>query len=262
MSTISIQKQTFTFIVAGVLALALTQIGSVIYLLKKINPEIKESKIVAVTSANVNSYIDEYFEAIHRKQIEALYSNYELADDSVTGDKRIYGAPNARFTLTEFSDIECPFCKKFHLTPKKVVDASNGLINWEWNHFPLPMHNPSAFMEAHAAECARSLKGNKGFWVYTDQLFQRTKGNGNGAGDLSEIADYVGIDKTEFDACMKDGRHRNTIKAQMEKATSLNINSTPTTFLVDNSTGDVIPIDGQVTPESIAEAIENHVSKK
>lgn len=260
MSATSISKSQFQFLVFGVIFLIISQIGSALYFTKKTQAVVATSKDIPVTSANVNKYIDDYFEEIHQKQIAGMFEKYELADESTP--KRLYGSTKARFTLTEFSDIECPFCKKFHQTPKSIVDASNGLINWEWNHFPLPMHNPAAFMEAHGAECAKSIKGNKAFWVYTDQLFQRTKGNGNGAGDLLEIAKYLGIDSAKFEKCMKEGWHRDEIKAQIDKATSLNINSTPSTFLVDNSTGDVIPIEGQVTPETVASAIEKHVQNK
>ncbi|RYY74472.1 MAG: protein-disulfide isomerase [Gammaproteobacteria bacterium] len=262
MSVLTISKKIYYGIFACLFTLLCTQITTFIYLYKKSAGIEVTSQDVAVTSKNVNTYIDEYFEIIHRKQISALYDKYSLAEDGLTTDKRVYGSTNARFTLSEFSDIECGYCKKFHPVPKSIVDNSNGIINWEWNHLPLPMHNPAAFMEAHATECARSIKGNKAFWVYTEQLFQRTKGNGNGAGDLVEIADYVGIDKNLFEQCMKDGRHRELLAAQVQKAESLNINSTPSTFLIDNNSGSVIPIEGQVTADSVMTAIQNHVGNK
>ncbi len=93
-----------------------------------------------------------------------LYKGWEQV--SVNKDGRyIYGNPDARFTLVNYEDLECPFCKQFHKTPKYLVDtANNGAVNWEWRHFNLAFHEPMATKAAMTAECVAEQKGPKGFW--------------------------------------------------------------------------------------------------
>jgi len=62
----------------------------------------------------------------------------------VSKNDHIYGNPGAAITLVEYSDYECPFCKRFHPTAKKLVDQSDGKVNWVYRHFPLAFHHPGA----------------------------------------------------------------------------------------------------------------------
>ncbi len=80
----------------------------------------------------------------------------------------IYGKQNAEITIIEYSDYECPFCKRIHPTLKKIVDDSNGSVNWIYRHWPLHQHS---FEKLAAAECVAKIKGNDAFWKYSDLLF-------------------------------------------------------------------------------------------
>ena len=91
----------------------------------------------------------------------------------------IYGNPDAPISLIEYSDFECPYCKRFHVTAKSVVEAFDGKVNWVYRHFPLAFHNPGAQKQAEASECASELGGNDAFWKYTDALYARTKSGGS-----------------------------------------------------------------------------------
>ena len=55
----------------------------------------------------------------------------------VTDRDHSRGPANAQITLIEYSDFECPFCKKFHSTMKEVFDAYPGKIKWVYRHYPL-----------------------------------------------------------------------------------------------------------------------------
>ncbi len=76
----------------------------------------------------------------------------------------IRGNPDAPVTLVEYSDFECPFCKRFHPTVKRIVDEYGGRVRWVYRHFPLDeIHPVKARREAAAAECAAELGGNDAF---------------------------------------------------------------------------------------------------
>ncbi|BFM18787.1 hypothetical protein R50073_49700 (plasmid) [Maricurvus nonylphenolicus] len=206
--------------------------------------------------AYVKDQIDGYVAAQKQKKIDRKYDAYSDALERTRTGKHIYGEEDARFTLVEFSDLECPFCKRFHSVPKEVVDASSGRVNWEWKHLPLPSHNPVASVEAQASECVAEIKGNRAFWVYIHQVFDETKGNGQGAGDLINLASNIGVDPEEFADCMKEGRHSEKIAKDLQLATQMNVNSTPVTFVIDNHTGKQVMLRGMRKPESIATTIQ------
>src|SRR5204863_994561 len=92
----------------------------------------------------------------------------------------VYGNPNARFTLIEYSDFECPYCKTVHLTLKKLIDDSGGDVNWVYRHFPLEFHNPGAQRQAEASECIAELSGNDSFWKFANAIYARTRAGGKG----------------------------------------------------------------------------------
>ena len=75
------------------------------------------------------------------------------SSDLPAGPPWIYGQADARFTLTEFADLECPYCQAYFPRLKQWIDA-NPDVNWQWHHLPLPMHEPAATREALLAECA------------------------------------------------------------------------------------------------------------
>ena len=83
-------------------------------------------------------------------------------------NEHVFGNPDAEVTIVEYSDFECPYCKAFNPTLKKIVAESNGHVNWVYRHWPLHQHS---FEKLVAAECVAKIKGNDAFWKYSDLLF-------------------------------------------------------------------------------------------
>lgn len=86
----------------------------------------------------------------------------------------VRGNQNAKITIVEFSDFECPFCKRFHQTMQQVVSTYGNDIKWVYRHFPLDGLHQQARPEANMSECAHE-QGK--FWEFTDGVFKVTPSN-------------------------------------------------------------------------------------
>lgn len=151
----------------------------------------------------------------------------------------VYGNPSAEVSLIEYSDFECPFCKRFHETAKQVVQAYGGKVNWVYRHFPLGFHNPAAQREAEASECAAELGGNKAFWHYADLIYARTPSNGVGVPEdkLAEMAASIGLNRAKFTECLRSGRKTNRVNDDYIEGQAIGIRGTPGNVLRNNRTG-------------------------
>jgi protein-disulfide isomerase len=150
----------------------------------------------------------------------------------------VYGNPNAPISLIEYSDFECPFCKKFHLTPKEIVNASGGKVNLVYRHFPLGSHNPGAQKQAEAAECANALGGNDAFWKYADAIYARTRSNGRGfpISDLTPLAKELGLPAARFQECVDKATYGARVQEDMLEGATIGLTGTPSTIIFHNKT--------------------------
>lgn len=177
-----------------------------------------------------------------RQQRDAQVANLPPVDPETD---YVRGAPDAAFTLVEYSDYECPYCKRFHGTAKTFVE-NNPDVNWIYRHFPLNFHNPGAQKQAEAAECAGALGGSEAFWRYSDVIFERTRSNGKGfpIANLGPLAEEIGLDRAAFDACMSEERFRDKVLAQTEEGKASGVTGTPGNFLIHNASGEAVAISG------------------
>jgi len=70
--------------------------------------------------------------------------------------------------IIEYSDLECPYCKRLNGTMKEIIAESNGQVAWVYRHWIV---HPNALPKAGAAECVAKLNGNDAFWKYVDLIF-------------------------------------------------------------------------------------------
>ncbi len=170
----------------------------------------------------------------------------------------VYGNPDAEVTIIEYSDFECPFCKRFHGTVKQVVDASGGRVNWVYRHFPLSFHKPLAQKQAEATECAAELGGNDAFWRLSDAIFERTRSNGQGmpAEELVPMAGRIGLDEERFRACLQSGKWARHVDQDFEDGVRAGITGTPGNIVRNNRTGTVRARGGAMRPQTLQSLIE------
>jgi len=168
----------------------------------------------------------------------------------------IYGDINAPLTLVEYSDFECPFCKRFHPAAKKFVDQSGGQVNWVYRHFPLGFHNPVAQKEAEAAECAASQGGHSEFWSYSDLIYEKTRSNGNGLNQvqLVSLARDRGLKVDAFKQCLESGEMESRVKADYQNGVAAGVTGTPGNFLINNQSGKIAILNGAVPLAQLSSA--------
>lgn len=176
----------------------------------------------------------------------------------ITANDHIRGSANAEVIIVEYSDTECPFCKRFHETMRQVMNeyGAGGKVAWVYRHFPLDSLHKKARSEAVALECAAELGGNDAFWKYADRLFEITPSNdGLDAAELPKIAAFVGLDTVAFSACAASDRHDAHIQADLDNATATGGNGTPWSVIITKN-GKKYPLSGAQPYKSVKQAIE------
>jgi len=175
----------------------------------------------------------------------------------------IYGNPEAEISLIEYSDFECPYCKRFHATAKSLVEKYDGKVNWVYRHFPLNFHDPGATKQAVASECAGELGGNDVFWKYTDGIYARTRSGGKGFPEskLIPLAEELGLDGAAFKECLISGRHMARIQADLAEGSRAGITGTPGNIILNNATGEARAQSGAVPLSAMGAAVEQLLQK-
>lgn len=159
----------------------------------------------------------------------------EISIQPISSRDHILGNPNAPLVFVEYSDTECPFCKAFHTTMHKLTDTygKDGTISWVYRHFPIVQLHSKAPRESEAQECAYELGGANGFWKYTDRIYEITPSNDAlDPVELTNIAEFAGLDKTAFNSCLASGRYTETIKTAVEDAVKAGARGTPYTVIL------------------------------
>jgi protein-disulfide isomerase len=141
------------------------------------------------------------------------------ARDHVRGD---LGAP---FTLVEYGDYECPYCRAAHPVVKEVERRLGDQLCFAYRHFPIVNAHPHAVRAAQAAEAA----GAQGrFWLMHDQLFKATSLADEA---LVRLAMAIGLDAKRFVADLAAQRYLDRIREDMSIGARSGVNGTPTFFV-------------------------------
>lgn len=153
-----------------------------------------------------------------------------------TTQDHIYGNPNAAISIIEFSDFECPYCRKIHPDLKRLVNETNQQINWVFRHYPLSFHKPNAQLEAEASECVAHLAGNKGFWTFIDTLFaQPRKGKQNRNQLISRAALKTNINLDALEKCKKTRQFKKNVNTDEKEALAIGLKGTPANIIIHHA---------------------------
>jgi protein-disulfide isomerase len=183
------------------------------------------------------------------------------AAEAVVGDMRpvteadhIRGPANARVTLVEYSDLECPFCKRFHPTVQQLLQEYPNDVRWVYRHFPLEQLHAQAPKEAEATECAAD-QGK--FWELTDLIYELTPSNdGLDLAQLPAYARQAGVANIpQFEACLESGKYADKVAADLADATAAGGQGTPYSVLIGPD-GTKVPVSGAQPYASVKAAVD------
>jgi protein-disulfide isomerase len=181
-------------------------------------------------------------------------------DVDVRGD-HYFGNPKAPIKFIEWSDLECPFCKRFHPTVAQLVEEYDGQVAWVYRHFPLDQLHSKARKEAEATECAAALGGNDAFWVYVDRIFEITPANNGLDLDLlPEIAEEIGIDRGAFEKCLSSGQFKEKVEADYNDAIAAGGRGTPFSMIVGPN-GNATPVSGALSINRLRAMIDEELKR-
>jgi protein-disulfide isomerase len=166
----------------------------------------------------------------------------------------VRGAKNARVTIVEYSDFECPFCKVFHNTMTQVLSAYQNDVRWVYRQFPLDSLHSQARQEALASECAAE-QGK--FWEFADLIFQETASNdGLDITKLPEYAVRVGVNVAKFNECLKSGKYATAVQEDEQDAQAAGARGTPYSVIIGPN-GEKIPLNGALPFVQVKAAIDS-----
>jgi protein-disulfide isomerase len=136
------------------------------------------------------------------------------------------GPDDAPITLIEFSDYQCPFCRRWHQEVyQSLLAAYPGKIKLVYRNLPLTSIHPDAFPAAEAAMCAGDQNA---YWQYHDKLFASET---LGTDVYKQYAQELGLDMTVFEDCITSHKFQQAIQEDSDFAINLGVRSTPTFFV-------------------------------
>jgi protein-disulfide isomerase len=140
----------------------------------------------------------------------------------------VLGKADAPVTIIEFSDFQCPYCKRTEPTLEKVRESYGDKVRIVWKNEPLPFH-PRAEPAAELALEARAQKGDPGFWRAHAALFESQPKLEDE--DLMKIGAQLGLDAGKVRAAIRDKKHKTEIDADTDLADDVKASGTPHFFI-------------------------------
>ena len=143
----------------------------------------------------------------------------------VASDGPARGPADAPITIVEFSDFQCPYCRRVLPTIEEVVERYPEQVRIVFRNFPLDNH-ARARPAAEAALCANEQDK---FWPYHDVLFENARALEDA--DLARYAEEVGLDVAAFETCLGESRFADQVEADFQAGREAGVTGTPAFFV-------------------------------
>jgi len=262
--------------------LILLWIGSTHYILSKI-PEKVTANILAIEYSKV-WWMENYIKLneIQKKQTELFLKQYEAQNWKIQSiwqkqikwnkisweqikkitknNTYILGNPNAEISWIVYSDLECPYCKKFHESwvIDEILKKYDWKVNFIFKQFPLSRIHPQAPLEAEAALCVWELGWDKKYYNFITNIYNWSKANWRSydINSIIKLAWKIWIDENKLLECIKSGKFKAVIQEQINEWNWIfGVTWTPWSVLINNKTWEWTKISGAYPASSFIQKI-------
>lgn len=219
----------------GIISSAVIISASLVFLGFQIGQNGKNS---VVTAEDIENGIKAYVAKDQPSENNKAQPTPTLSGD-FSDDDPFMGDEEASVTIVEFSDFQCPYCRKFYneaLPQIKEKYIETGKIKFVYRDFPLNFHS-GAFPSALASECARDQGGDEIYFAMHDKIFDGQNALGSGTVEISDeslisYAEELDLDMDEFNECFEEERYKEEIYQDLSVGQSAGITGTPG-FILD-----------------------------
>lgn len=212
------------------------------------------------TNGNLQDEISKGIEAFVQEQKEAAQPAAKIENVNEDNDAYI-GDKNAPITIVEFSDYQCPFCRKFYndtLPALKEKYIDTGKVKLVYRDFPLNFHK-DAIPAAAAAECVRQQTDNLTYFAFHDKIYDEQNKSGSGTvnipdENLIQFATELNVNIDKFNECRSSEKTLAEINSDLQEGAQYGVTGTPAFFI--NGTR----LEGAQPFEAFEQIIENELS--
>ena len=216
---------------------------------KMMEKYLASDKAQAELGGTVEKYFRKRQEEAQKQQAEgeknALEDQFKNPVQVAVGDSPFRGPKDAKITIVEFSDFQCPFCKRGYDTMEKVMKDYPKDVKVVFKNMPLPFHNQA--MPAAKAAVAAGKQGK--FWEMHDHLFNNQP-KLDSPDFYTNAAKEIGADVEKFKKDFADPATEASVKADAELGQKNGIQGTPGFFV------NGVAVKGAYPPEHFKMIIE------
>lgn len=147
----------------------------------------------------------------------------------------VFGNPMAPLILVTYGDFECPFCKDYHKTLKRIVKmyGKDGKVAMVMRHMPIAKLHPHSPTYALASECVAEQGGSVAFWKFADALFDKITPDTNvDSAGLIDLARDAGVSEDDFSLCMRNSNLMSRVEESFDEALQAGATETPFTMII------------------------------
>jgi protein-disulfide isomerase len=191
-----------------------------------------------------------YQQLVQKNPIEMLFAKPEAPHIEITyaADDPMRGSKTAPVTIVEFTDFQCPYCKRSQDTLRQVEANYGSKVKLVEKQYPLPFHNRAK----PASEAALCAKEQGKFWEMHDKLFPSQSLED---ADINRFAQEVKLNGKKFDKCLAEHKYMSRIDADIAEGQRYGVRGTPHFFVNGR------PINGAQPYDAFKSAIDEELSK-
>lgn len=206
-----------------------------------------KAAVEKIVKEYIASHGDDVLASVTKAQEDARLAEFRKI---INANTPTLGPADAKVTVVEFSDFQCPFCSKVQDSIGKVRAEYGNKVRWAYKHLPLDFHpqaRPAAYASAAAARQGK-------FWEFSKRLWASQQNIGEKL--FVQIAQDLKLDMKKFDADRKSEQVKALVDADLLDAKRIEAHGTP--FFVINGT----PVSGALPPEAFKQVIDAELAKK